>query len=311
MNEISIITPVYNEQHNIAPFVSKIKEVMKRINKSYELIFILDPGNDNTENIILEEIQKNNNIKLIINSRRFGQPASMFAGLENSNGKYMVFIDVDLQDPPELIEEMYNAINQNNNDVVLAQRTNKLKENIIRKNIATLGYYIISKLSDTYIPKNVGEFRMISRRVSDKLIEMQDFDFFLRGIVSFVGFKQKIIQFERPERKVGNTKYNPYTGSIKIGLNGIFSYSSKPLHIITITSTISFALSTIVFILYMMLTLLDLFVFKYQFFIITLILVVSSAIFFSIGIISEYLARLIPKIKQRPIYIIDKKINFK
>ena len=96
MNEISIITPVYNEQHNIAPFVSKIKEVMKRINKSYELIFILDPGNDNTENIILEEIQKNSNIKLIINSRRFGQPASMFAGLENSNGKYIVFIDVDL-----------------------------------------------------------------------------------------------------------------------------------------------------------------------------------------------------------------------
>jgi len=129
--------------------------------------------------------------------------------------------------------------------------------------------------------------------------------------VSFVGFKQKIIQFERPQRKIGHTKYNQYTGSIKIGLNGIFSYSLKPLHIITITSTISFILSTLVFSLYIFLTFLDLFVFKYQFFIITLILVVSSAIFFSIGIISEYLARLIPKIKQRPIYIIDKKINFK
>ena len=311
MNEISIITPVYNEQDNIIPFVNKIEEVMKRINQSYELIFILDPGNDNTENIILEEIQKNKNIKLIINSRRFGQPASMLAGLENSNGKYIVFIDVDLQDPPELIEKMYININQNNNDVVLAQRTSKLNENILRKNIANFGYYLISKLSDTFIPKNVGEFRMISRRVADKLIEMQDFDFFLRGIVSFVGFKQKIIQFERPQRKIGHTKYNPYTGSIKIGLNGIFSYSLKPLHIITITSTISFILSTLVFTLYMLLTLLDLFVFKYQFFIITLILVVSSAIFFSIGIISEYLARLIPKIKQRPIYIIDKKINFK
>jgi polyisoprenyl-phosphate glycosyltransferase len=311
MNEISLVTPVYNEQNNIVPFVKKIEEVMKRINQSYELIFILDPGNDNTENIILEEIQKNKNIKLIINSRRFGQPASMLAGLENSNGKYIVFIDVDLQDPPELIEKMYININQNNNDVVLAQRTSKLNENILRKNIANFGYYLISKLSDTFIPKNVGEFRMISRRVADKLIEMQDFDFFLRGIVSFVGFKQKIIQFERPQRKIGHTKYNPYTGSIKIGLNGIFSYSLKPLHIITITSTISFILSTLVFTLYMLLTLLDLFVFKYQFFIITLILVVSSAIFFSIGIISEYLARLIPKIKQRPIYIIDKKINFK
>lgn len=311
MNEISIITPIYNEQDNISPFVNKIEEVMNRINQSYELIFILDPSEDNTEEAIISEINKNKNIKLIINSRRFGQPASMFAGLENSNGKYVVFIDVDLQDPPEIIEEMYKTIKQSNNDVILAQRTNKLNENIIRKNIAKFGYYIISKLSETNIPKNVGEFRMISRRVGNKLIEMQDFDFFLRGIVSFVGFKQKIIQFERPQRKIGYTKYNPYTGSVKIGLNGIFSYSVKPLHIITITSTISFILSTFVFSLYIILTFLNLFVFKYQFFIITLILVVSSAIFFSIGIISEYLARLIPKIKQRPIYIIDKKINFK
>jgi glycosyltransferase involved in cell wall biosynthesis len=309
MNEISIITPVYNEQDNIIPFVNKIQEVMNRINQSYELIFILDPSKDNTENVIISEINKNKNIKLIINSRRFGQPASMFAGLENSNGKYVVFIDVDLQDPPELIEEMYSNIKQDY-DVVLAQRTNKLNENIFRKNIAKFGYYLISKLSDTNIPRNVGEFRMISRRVGSKLIEMQDYDFFLRGIVSFVGFKQKIIQFERPYRLIGQTKYNPYTGSIKIGLDGIFSYSLKPLHIITIISSLSFILSVLIFIFYILLTSLNLFVFKYQFFIITLILLVSSAIFFSIGIISEYLARLIPKIKQRPIYIIDKKINF-
>ena len=203
MNEISIITPVYNEQDNIMPFVNKIEEIMKKINQNYELIFILDPGTDETENIILEKIKNNKNIKLIINSRRFGQPASMFAGLENSNGKYIVFIDVDLQDPPELIEKMYTIIKQGNNDVVLAQRINKLNENIFRKNIAKFGYYIISKLSEYNIPKNIGEFRMISRRVGNKLIEMQDFDFFLRGIVSFVGFKQKIIQFERPQRKIG------------------------------------------------------------------------------------------------------------
>jgi dolichol-phosphate mannosyltransferase len=181
MNEISIITPVYNEQDNIIPFVNKIEEVMKKINQSYELIFILDPSTDDTENIILEQIKNNNKIKLIINSRRFGQPASMFAGLESSNGKYIVFIDVDLQDPPELIEEMYVNIKQKNNDVVLAQRTSKLNENIFRKNIAKFGYYIISKLSETNIPKNIGEFRMISRRVGNKLIEMQDYDFFFTG----------------------------------------------------------------------------------------------------------------------------------
>ena len=103
-------------------------------------------------------------------------------------------------------------------------------------------------------PKNVGEFRMISRRVGNKLIEMQDFDFFLRGLVSFVGFKQKIIQFERPERKIGHTKYNPYTGSVKIGLMGFFLIVSNHFHLITITSTISFILSTFVFSLYIILT---------------------------------------------------------
>ena len=147
MNEISIITPVFNEEENIIPFLEKITSVMKKINKSYELIFVLDPSRDNTETVILNEIKKNNNIKLIVNSRRFGQPASMLAGLENSKGEIVVFIDVDLQDPPELIIEMYSFINKGY-DVILAKRTKKIKENFIRKNIANFGYYLISNLSN-------------------------------------------------------------------------------------------------------------------------------------------------------------------
>ena len=202
MNEISIITPVYNEENNIVPFLESIVQVMNKINKKYELIFVLDPSKDQSENIITSAIEKNSNIKLIVNSRRFGQPASMLAGLENSNGKNIVFIDVDLQDPPELIEEMYKFINSGY-EAVLAQRTLKIKENILRNFISNIGYNIISKMSDTNIPKNVGEYRMISRRMANELINMQDIDFFLRGLVSFVGFKQKIINFERPERKIG------------------------------------------------------------------------------------------------------------
>ena len=117
--------------------------------------------------------------------------------------------------------------------------------------------------------------------------------------MSFVGFKQKIIKFERPERKIGVTKYNPYTGSIKIGLNGIFSYSIKPLHLITIISSISFLLSSFIFFTYIILTFLKLFVFKYQFFVITFILVVSSAIFFSIGIISGISCKINPENKTK------------
>ena len=127
MNEISIITPVYNEEKNIVPFIESIIKVMDKINKEYELIFVLDPSKDQSENIIINEIEKNRNIKLIVNSRRFGQPASMLAGLENSNGNNIVFIDADLQDPPELIEEMYEFITSGY-EAVLAQRTLKKKK---------------------------------------------------------------------------------------------------------------------------------------------------------------------------------------
>ena len=150
---------------------------------------------------------------------------------------------------------------------------------------------------------------MISKKIIDKIRDLRENEFFLRGVVSFIGFKQKIIEFEREGRQIGQTKYNKFTGSLRIGLNGIFSFSTKPLHLITIISSLSFFFSSLIFILYLSLTLLKIFVFKYQFFIITLILLVASLIFFSLGIISEYLARLIVDIKKRPSYIIDKKYN--
>jgi dolichol-phosphate mannosyltransferase len=173
-----------------------------------------------------------------------------------------------------------------------------------------MGYFLIWLLSESKIPKNVGEFRLITKRVADQIKLMEEKDFFLRGIISYIGFKQKIINFDRDERKEGTTKYNKYFGSIKIGLSGIFSFSTKPLHFITLISFLSFCIANFVLISYTVLTFFGFFVFKYQFFLIVLIFVVSSLIFFSQGIISEYLARLINDIKKRPNYIIDKKYNF-
>ena len=231
------------------------------------------------------------------------------AGVNNATMDNIIFIDADLQDPPELILEMYNYLKEGY-DSVLAKRVKKEGENPLRNIISNVGYYVISKLSDTNIPTNVGEFRIISKKIKNEIKKLNEKDFFLRGINSYIGFKQKIIEFEREPRLKGQTKYNKVTGSLKIGLNGIFSFSTKPLHFISILSGISFVFSSLIFILYIVLTSLKLFVFKYQFFIITLILLVSSLIFFSLGIISEYLARIIPEIRNRPIYIIDKKYNF-
>ena len=299
MVDISIVTPIYNEEKNITPFLDRIVPVLEKMQIKYEIIFVMDVSEDNTERVVLNHIEKNNNIKLIVMSRRFGQPAAMLAGLNNSSGENLVFIDVDLQDPPELIPDMYNEITKGF-EVVLAKRKKKINENTIRKFVSTIGYFIINKLSDTNIPQNIGEYRMISKKIINQIKDLKENEFFLRGIVSYIGFKQKVIEFERKGREIGETKYNKFTGSFRIGLNGIFSFSTKPLHLITILSSISFISSLTIFVLYLALTFLKLFVFKYQFFIITLILLVASLIFFSLGILSEYLARLIIDIKKRP-----------
>ena len=306
---LSIVVPVYNESENINPFIDRILLILTKINVKYEIIFILDPSEDDTENQILESIKKNQNIKLIKFSRRFGQPAAMFAGIKNSSMDNVVLIDVDLQDPPELIEEMYEG-RKEGYETILAKRTKKRGENLLRKIIANIGYFLIYKLSDTNIPQNVGEFRLISRRVVEEIKKLEESEFFLRGANSYVGFKQKILNYDRENRAKGKTKFNKFTGSLKVGLNGIFSFSTKPLHYITLISSLAFFSSLIIFLSYLILTSLKLFVFKYQFFIIVLILLVSSLIFFSQGIIAEYIARIVPDIKKRPKYIIEKKYNF-
>ena len=306
---LSIIVPVYNESENINPFTDRVLLVLNKINVKYEIIFVLDPSEDDTENKILELIKENPNIKLIKFSRRFGQPSAMLAGIKNSSMDNVVLIDVDLQDPPELIQQMYES-RKEGYETILAKRSKKKGENIIKKIISDIGYFLIYKLSDTNIPRNVGEFRLISRRVVKEIEKLEEREFFLRGANSYIGFKQKVLNFERESRSKGTTKFNKFTGSLKVGLNGIFSFSTKPLHYITIASSIAFFGSLIIFLLYLILTFLKLFVFKYQFFIIVLILLVSSLIFFSQGIMAEYIARIIPDIKKRPRYIIEKKYNF-
>ena len=236
---LSAVVPIFNESENIKIFLDRLLPILEKIKSEYEVIFVLDPSEDNSEQIIINIIKENPKIKLIKFSRRFGQPAAMLAGIKNSSLNNVVLIDVDLQDPPELILEMYEY-SKKGYDTVLAKRSKKKGENFLRKVIADIGYFLISKLSDTNIPQNVGEFRLISKRVIEQINVLEEKDFFLRGINSYIGYKQKILVFDREKRKKGKTKYNRFTGSLKIGLNGIFSFSTKPLHLITVLSTISF-----------------------------------------------------------------------
>ena len=192
MSEISIVVPVYNEYQNIKPFLLRTESVLDKIGKPYEIIFALDPSSDNTESIILDEIKRNKNIKLLVFSRKFGQPSATMAGILNCKNSYCVIIDVDLQDPPEIIEKLYKKI-ISGHDVVYAKRKSIKGETFFKKKISSFGYYLINKLSDVHIPKDTGDYRIISRKVINHLKELNESHGFLRGMVAFVGFKQSYI----------------------------------------------------------------------------------------------------------------------
>ena len=247
MIDLSVIVPIFSEEKNILPFLDRTISVIKKLNLNYEIIFALDPSEDDSENIIIKEASKNKNIKMISFSRRFGQPSATMAGLSESKGKYCVVIDVDLQDPPELIELLYRKIeSENSYDVVMAKRKVRKGETQIKKIFTSIGYFLINKMTDIKIPRNTGDFRIMSRRVVDEIKKLNETHGFLRGLVSFVGFKQTFVEYERDERFLGKGKYNKYFGSIKIGMNGLFGFTSKPL---VIMSTVGFAFAFVSFLL--------------------------------------------------------------
>ena len=230
---ISVIIPVYKEEANICPFLQRIEATMAKMRVGYEIIFALDPSPDNTEGVILEEINRNPNIKLLVFSRRFGQPVATMAGILSSTGETCVVIDVDLQDQPELIEQLYSKLSEGY-EVVYAKRRSRKGETMIKRIISYFGYSVINHLSDVQIPRNTGDFRIMSRRVIEELRRLNESHGFLRGLVAYVGFKQAYVEYDRDKRFAGTGNYNRLTGSFKIGLNGLISFSSRPLQLMSI-----------------------------------------------------------------------------
>ena len=231
--KISVVTPVYNEENNIKIFLERLISTLEKIDIDYEIIFVLDPSTDDTEKIILEFIKENKKIRLISLSRRFGQPAATMAGIQNITGDRCVVIDCDLQDPPELIYEMNIKIDEGY-DAVLARRKSRKGETKIKKVITSIGYAFIEKITDISIPKDTGDFRILSKKVIDNLRKFREPNAFLRGLVAYIGFKQTFVEYDRDKRLSGNSKYNKYLGSIRIAFNGIFGFSSKPLFLMSI-----------------------------------------------------------------------------
>ena len=306
---ISIVVPVYKEERSIRPFVQRVESVMVAMGVSYEIIFALDPSPDLTEEMILEEISLNRSIKLLVFSRRFGQPAATFAGILSCIGETCVVIDVDLQDPPELIARLYGKL-QEGYEVVYAKRNSRKGETLVKRLISHIGYATINRFSDVQIPRNTGDFRIMSRRVMEELRRLNESHGFLRGLVAYVGFKQTFIEYDRDQRFAGTGNYNRLTGSLKIGLNGLIGFSTRPLQWMSLAG---FVLAALSFLLGGWYLIQKLFGVNLTPGLPTIVLVVS---FFSgvqllgLGLIGEYIGRIYDEVKRRPMFIVDKKVNF-
>ena len=306
---VSVVVPVYREAENVRPFLDRIESALDKANLTYEIIFALDPSPDNTEQVIQEEIQRNPRIRLLVFSRRFGQPAATMAGILSAQGETCAVSDVDLQDPPELIVEMHQKL-MSGYEVVYAKRRSRRGETAIKKSLTYVAYWMINKISEVEIPRNTGDFRVMTRRVIEELRRLNESHGFLRGLVAYIGFRQSFVEYDRDERYAGEGKYNRLTGSLKIGLNGLVSFSARPLFIMSICG---FCLATFSFILGAWYLIQKLMGAELTAGLPTTVLAItffSGVQLLGLGLIGEYVGRIYDEVKRRPQYILDKKINF-
>jgi len=305
---ISVVVPVYKEEANIRPFLDRMQPVLASISERYEILFCLDPSPDRTEHVIATEIARNRRIRLVVFSRRFGQPAATMAGIALSRGAACCVIDVDLQDPPELIPEMHAKMGEGY-DVVYAKRRSRKGETLTKRFVSWVGYGVINKLSDVAIPRNAGDFRIMSRRVCEELNRLNEGHGFLRGLVAYVGFPQTFVEYDRDPRRAGTGHYNRLLGSLKIGLNGVVSFGSRPLQLMSIVGFVVAGLSFLLGAYYVIGKLMGV---PYNAGLPTTVLVVtffSGMQLLSLGLMGEYVGRIYDEVKRRPKYIIEKQLN--
>jgi len=306
---LSIVVPVYREEMNLPEFFRRLKPIITAITQDYEIIFCLDPSPDRTESVILENRSIDYRIKLLKFSRRFGQPMATLAGLEYSRGEAVIVMDVDLQDPPELVAEMV-AKWREGYEVVLPQRRARTGEPWVKKLISAIGYKVINKIADVQIPPNTGDFRLMTKRVVSEIVRLKESHGFLRGMVAIVGFKQCLIPFDRPPRFAGGTNYNRFFGSLRIGFNGIFCFSTYALTLATQMGFLIAGASFLLMAIYLFYKLMGWTILWGNPTMVILISFLGGVQLISVGILGEYIGRIYEEVRNRPRFIVDGTAGF-
>ncbi len=300
---ISVLIPVYNEEENLRVIHERLSSVLGAMSMPYELLFINDGSKDQSLAIIRDLCAADEHSRFISFSRNFGHQIALSAGIDLCNGDRAVFIDADLQDPPELIADMNTKMDEGF-DVVYAKRMNRKGESWLKKASARIFYVLLNKLTRIEIPLDTGDFRMVNQKVLKHLRQMPEKQKFLRGQISWLGFRQSYVSFNREPRFKGQTGYS-YTKMIKLALDGITSFSNWPLRLATISG---FAFSFIGFFL-IAYTLYSRYIIKdyvpgWASQMITMVFIGGIQLI-GIGIIGEYISRMNDNIRNRPLYIIE------
>jgi len=307
---LSIIVPVYKEEKNVPEFLRRLQPILTPITANYEIIFSLDPSPDRTEEVILAHRAGDERIKLLKFSRRFGQPMATLAGLQYSRGDAVIVMDVDMQDPPELIALMVARWHEGF-DIVLPQRRQRTGEPWIKRLVSAVGYKVINKIADVSIPPNTGDFRLMSRRVVDELVRLKEAHGFLRGMVAVVGFRQVLLPFDRPPRHAGETNYNRFFGSLRIGFNGIFCFSTYALQLSTILGFIIAGGSLLLTAIYLFYKLMGWTILWGNPTLVILVSFLGGIQLISVGILGEYIGRIYEEVRSRPRFIVERSEGFK
>lgn len=299
---ISAVLPCYNEEKVLSLTYGELSEELRKITDDYEMIFVDDGSRDGTRGLLKEFAESDAHVKYISFSRNFGKESAMLAGLRYSSGEYTVIMDSDLQHPPELIAQML-AHGRQGYDQVIAQR-NRDGDKKLGSFMARAYYRLVDRLIDVELTDGIGDFRMLSRKALDSLLTMNEYNRFSKGLFSWIGFREKIIEYQNRSRAAGESKWS-FRSLVRYGVDGVLSFNNKPLRFCIFIG----AFAIIISLLYVMFLFFGI-VFKGidlpgYFTTIFTICFFGGVQLFSLGIVGEYVGRIYYEVKRRPHYLID------
>ncbi len=299
---LSVVIPCYNEEEVIGETHRRLSQVLRDFGKSHEILYVDDGSSDRTWSMLQSLCADTPSTTAVKLSRNFGHQLALTAGLSLCKGDRILMIDADLQDPPELLPEMMAVMDQGA-DVVYGQRTERLGETAFKRSTANIFYRVLNRLTDVSIPQDVGDFRLVNRRVLDALLSMPEQHRFVRGLVAWLGFRQVAFPYVRQERFAGVTKY-PLKKMLRLAVDAVTGFSIKPLRIGVFFALVSLA-AALLLAAYAVVSWLTMSTVRGWTSLIMVLALFASGQFFCLGIFGEYLGRMFQQLKGRPLYIIS------